>query len=127
MSLNFHYTINLRASNAEETNEFLEVLMERIKKIVRVLRTQDSMKLLKNKCPTLVPTRWLYPSDTLKFFGEKRIWNNRYLLQVRSSYSVDEDMIHLYQILLPIRLLIMKVEAGDCALATFIPLFDEKD
>ena len=54
---------------------------------------------------------------------EKRVWINRYLLQVKSPYSVEDNMVHLYGILMPIRLLVMRVEAGDCSLASIIPLF----
>ena len=117
------HSINLAVSNTENSNNFLQELMGRVRDLVPVLRTDESQGKLTTLCPLLVPTRWIYACDTLKFLVDKREDINTYLSGFTDDLGVGEDMVVLYQILLPIRLLVMKLESGSSALSTLIPLY----
>ena len=117
------HSINLAFTATERTNCYLRDLTSEISDVVKLLRTPAGREALGRRCPSIVPTRWIYIVDVLKFFVDNRNDINLWLQQ--KQLAVTGSMISLYHITLPARLLIMALESKSSSLCNVIPHYRE--
>ena len=116
------HSLNLVGRNTEQANSYFAEKVNIVREVVKIIRSASGSFI--SKCPKLVETRWLYILDSLKFLLDHVSPINEYLVEAdQNNLLIGEEMMQIYQILLPLRTFLMRAEASDTSLCSLIPLY----
>ncbi len=121
----FCHLISLAFSNTIKLCPHLDILITNIKAIVTILRKNTSVQFIGKKCPCIVENRWIYIYDVLKFILDNSD-DISILLENDDIFKIDEFR-QLFNLVLPLRLFVQKMESNNsiCCVGKYLrDLFD---
>jgi hypothetical protein len=95
-----------------------------VNEFIADLQSSDSISILGSKCPRLIQTRWVYLVDTLEWML-RRLDNVNTVRAIIEHPPLPESLKTLYQILLPLKLFSLSMEARCRKLYEVLPIVKE--
>ena len=122
----FAHLTNLVFNDCLKQLPNLKAMVRDISALVSLLRTAVVVEELREKCPAICPTRWLYLFDILMWLCTRKDKINAFLIGSDNNssdfQSIPDEWQTLLDILRPLKLLSLAVESSGCALWEIIPL-----
>jgi hypothetical protein len=119
----FNHMVNLVFTHILELSTVADRI-EILRAIIAEMLTDDGKTLLGRKCPNLVPTRWVYVVDVLRFIFD-RIDDVNAVLIAHDLPIVPDELKELYWLLLPLKLFSLSMENRSRKLHEVLPLAKE--
>jgi hypothetical protein len=96
-------------------------LIERMCKLISLLRVEDAVHFLGGKCPGIIRTRWIYAAETLRWIFSRLDDINAYLISIVLEI-IPRQFFHLYWAILPLEVFSLSMESAERKLSDVIPI-----